>query len=511
MTRLSIWGAPGSGKTHTLINEVVLHLNQKFLMTTFRRDTADEIRFKLEDLTGSNISKDVVNTIHGVCYNLVGGKRWADVMTPAHIKQFNKDTGNSFNVSIDDLHPHGHNFVLGDCYGWLENTGTAQSNITKFPGWSSLNLSPDGAREKLRTYQEWKADHGIADFTDMLIEVDRCELVPDVDYLYVDEFQDLTKLQWRIISRWADQIENVIIAGDPLQSIYGFWGGSPDYFTSFGGEVRILPISRRLPTTIWEYASKLAKINGMQTPEIRPGGHSGSIRWITHKQYMRCPEILEGHPNVEVFHLVRSNYQASAIASMLARYGILWKGLNGWTQDEFDTFNAILEARTGKTQSRYSIKTLVNNYPAKYFNLPGSKEKMLEAIDQLETTQLPGIEGNIVKPELYDILQQSDPVTYMINHSETKRDKIINALAKYNKPLSFADVYTKLTTIHGSKGLEADRVFLHTGITPTIKKGMRIDRAAEARVYYVGITRTRQELYIVKDAGYNYKLPAVVA
>lgn len=511
MTRLSIWGVPGSGKTHTLVNEVLLHLNQKFLMTTFRRDTADEIRLKLEDLTGSKISKSVVNTIHGVCYNLLGGKQWADVMTPAHIKQFNKDTGNAFDVSWDDSHPQGHGFVLGDCYSWLENTGTSQSNITKFPGWRSLNHSPDGVREKLCIYQEWKADHGIADFTDLLIETNRRGLVPDVDYFYVDEFQDLTKLQWRIISRWSNQIKNVIIAGDPLQSIYGFWGGSPDYFNSFSGEVRILPTSRRLPTIIWDYASKLAKINGMQTPEIQPGKHTGFIRRISHNQYIQCPELLEGQPNFTVYHLIRSNYQAPAIAGMLARYGILWKGLNGWTQDEFDVFNAILEVRTSKPQSKYSIKALVNNYSANYFNLSGNTKKMLETIDQMETSQLPGIEGNVVKPELYEILQHPDPVMYMKNHSGTKRDKIINALARYNKPLSFSDVHTKVTTIHGSKGLEADRVFLHTGITPTIKKGMRTDRAAEARVFYVGITRAVQELYIVKDTGYNYKLPVVGA
>jgi superfamily I DNA/RNA helicase len=72
---------------------------------------------------------------------------------------------------------------------------------------------------------------------------------------------------------------------------------------------------------------------------------------------------------------------------------------------------------------------------------------------------------------------------------------------------------TKLLTIHGSKGLEADTVFLHTAIPGAVKKAMLTPKGTEneAYVWYVGITRAIKNLIFVTYTGQNFPIPGVCA
>jgi len=64
------------------------------------------------------------------------------------------------------------------------------------------------------------------------------------------------------------------------------------------------------------------------------------------------------------------------------------------------------------------------------------------------------------------------------------------------------------STIHGSKGGEADNVVLFTDLSAAADNAMRINPDDMHRVFYVGVTRTRQNLYIVEpeDATRSYDL-----
>lgn len=64
-------------------------------------------------------------------------------------------------------------------------------------------------------------------------------------------------------------------------------------------------------------------------------------------------------------------------------------------------------------------------------------------------------------------------------------------------------------TIHASKGTEADRVILYDGITPAVRRSMYDSiesRANEHRVWFVGLTRSSSELYLVSDV-FDYTDP----
>ncbi|KXS46723.1 MAG: universal stress protein A (UpsA) domain protein [Methanohalophilus sp. T328-1] len=510
MGHLAIWGAPGTGKTYTLTGHYLQKPEARKLVVSFRNETADNIRATLTDLTGIEVQKDTVNTIHGACYRLLGSKGYADVMQPADYTKFQQETGYALTPPVRDGLTPSKSKGLVDCYGWLHNTKRPVKDMVKFPGWDKIKLSRKRSEEALKAYDQWKREHGKLDFTDMLTEVLKQRLIPDCDILMVDEFQDLTALQYDIFKMWAGKIKNVVIAGDPLQSIYSFWGGSPDYFQHFQAEHVILERSHRLPRQIWEYAVKVAGRDKMEAPKIEAGEHKGTITHQNHTKYLKDTGTWQGTTDNTVFHLVRSNYQAPAIAHEMARNGILWDGISGWTEQETAVLNVLIRAKQSDNRliiSKYEMLALLEQFPLNVFAHGGTKKSIRADIKKEQREDYGPLFGG---ESLYKILESPDPVSHMSHKGELKRAKFQNALKRYSKPVKWQDVQaTTLTTIHGSKGLEADKVFLHTGITKNIKKGMRRDRAEEARVFYVGITRAKKDLVIVKDKGDNFPLPGV--
>jgi len=66
----------------------------------------------------------------------------------------------------------------------------------------------------------------------------------------------------------------------------------------------------------------------------------------------------------------------------------------------------------------------------------------------------------------------------------------------------------QLSTIHGSKGMEAEHVVLYTGITQRVQDGMAYDADAEHKVFYVGATRAKHRLDVVAgELNYEIQIP----
>jgi superfamily I DNA/RNA helicase len=66
-----------------------------------------------------------------------------------------------------------------------------------------------------------------------------------------------------------------------------------------------------------------------------------------------------------------------------------------------------------------------------------------------------------------------------------------------------AEPRVTVSTIHGSKGGEADNVVLLTDLSPAAEAAASIDADDLHRVFYVGVTRTRENLYLVEPEDLN--------
>src|SRR5208283_3696895 len=330
----------------------------------------------------------------------------------------------------------------------------------------------------------------------MLTECYNRGLKPDTKALFIDEFQDLTRQQYNIVNTWAESMDDVIIAGDPLQSIYPFWGGSPDYLYEWDAEQLILPISYRLPSDIWAAAGDTLRYNGRQeTPEIETKKEAGSVRTIDYRDMEYYLSKHYEHLKGTTFHLVRANYQVLPIAHVLAWMGISFhNNLCGWTDNNVNLLNVLVKIQKWITPTIAELNALVDNYPVECFKGESNKTELKTFI--IKAGSMEGFKK--INNGLIDIIRNGDPIAGLQSGGDLTKKKIRVMLQK-NKILDPKDITTYIKTIHGAKGLEAETVFLHTGITKRINQSiLDYERLKdEARVWYVGFSRTSQNMYIV--------------
>jgi superfamily I DNA/RNA helicase len=157
------------------------------------------------------------------------------------------------------------------------------------------------------------------------------------------------------------------------------------------------------------------------------------------------------------------------------------------------------------------MKAIINLFPLKMLGTKCGKADFISGLEKAYTPQLQTGTG-ILNAKILDILSSGDPTKGMVRDGVLFRAKI-NGVKNRKELISLKEVKNRVVlTIHGAKGLEAEAVFLHTAITPRIQKALLIpgkESQAEARVWYVGVTRPKKVLYLVTDAGKNYTLPGV--
>ncbi|MBN1134286.1 MAG: ATP-dependent helicase [Methanosarcinaceae archaeon] len=505
-----IYAPPGCGKTYSLMANYGTMLNNgvhddEITCTTFRKSAAEDLINKVLNFTDSsrNTMKRHINTIHGICYRLLD---YPEVITKKDIIEFAREYGYIKNmkngISTIDDEESVYSGKLLDLYTWLRNTQTDPAKWYRYPGAENVPLSHDRIPKFIDDYNEYKEKNNKIDYSDMVEQVLKHKIRLDTPFLMVDEFQDLTKQQYDLFKMWAKSCEGVTIAGDPHQSIYGFWGGSPDYFNEWDATEITLHKSYRLVTPIWRFALEVLRRERQYPPQVTTTETDETpikvIPWDNETPSTAGTE----------FHLIRCNYQAYPIAERLAKSGRLFGGLMGWDENDVSLFNVILKFRTGAPLSGNDICVLLDNYPSKYFIYNGKKSDFEEYLksDYRPTLQ---VGSGVMSDKLCDILLSKNPIAHATKQNELRQAMFNRTLETRKTPITHGEQNRiRILTIHGSKGLEADTVFLHTGITQRVKKCMVIPgngSQAEARVWYVGITRAKKALYLVQDAGINYE------
>lgn len=515
MDSIKINAPPGCGKTYTMMQKYTILVNtgeygaEEITCTTFRKTSALDLIQKVQESTGEESVKDHVGTMHSICRRLTGS---GAVIEAKHIRAFAKEykyepyMRNAVTTAATD-DESAYSGKMLDVYTWLRNTQTPIEKFYRYPGIDNMTMPVEKVPDFIKDYEQYKYKNGLVDFSDMLENVLINKIPLDTPVLMVDEFQDLTKQQFDIFNMWAKECESVTIAGDPLQSIYGFWGGSPDYFRQWQGRELIRGESHRLLNPVWNLAKSVLKMERQFPPEV-----TAKEADYNPVSVIDWDQALPVHPGTEL-HLVRCNYQAGAIAMQIAQQGRVFGGVDGWNDAEISIFNAIHRARTGAQLMPADMLALVDNYPLKLFKYDKGKSAF---VDFLNGYYIPTDADNspYLKPELCNILKSGNPAAYMSNCGNLKFAKITNMLHR-DTPISAYELrQCQILTIHGAKGLEADTVYLHTGIAPRINMSLVLpgeDSRAEARVWYVGVTRAKHWLYLIKDKGYNYPLQGVDA
>ena len=104
----------------------------------------------------------------------------------------------------------------------------------------------------------YKTSFKLRDFTDMIEQFNVSELCPKYDIVFIDESQDLSPIQWKMVDIIRKNSKYVILAGDDDQAIYGWAGADVKTFQNISAKKDIiLPQSFRVPGRVQQIANKI--------------------------------------------------------------------------------------------------------------------------------------------------------------------------------------------------------------------------------------------------------------
>tara|TARA_R110000772_G_scaffold94881_2_gene193106 strand:- start:716 stop:2233 length:1518 start_codon:yes stop_codon:yes gene_type:complete len=502
MNREIIFGPPGTGKTHTLLDEVKTALDEgvkpnKIGYMSFSRKANQEAVSRASSIEGYSLSEDDLpyfRTLHSLAVRMLGIDTNTQLMKAVDYQEFGEWIGLLNFDGSTTLDSTGmlinKNFYLRFIdlarYSGLSLEDAYRESPKQDLNWDKLVRIAEGL-------PKWKKNNLKYDFTDVIEEVIRKELAPDLDLLIVDEAQDLNNLQWRMIHLMEKSSKKILIAGDDDQAIYGFQGADVEHFLSLrkNSKVRTLKKSYRVPREVHEVANRVVKrLAHRQDKEWEPRDYPGTFN-ICHD--MGSIDYSKG----EFLILAQCNYMLDDIKELLEHQGYYYesKGNQLASQDLIASIDDWEKLRAGGKLDEESIKRIYSNFSVKKKQLKRGYKKgktlfsdKLYSIDDLKK------EHGLIEERSWDVA---------FTERDSRTIQYIKTMKANGEDLS-GKPRISLSTIHGAKGGQGDNVVLLTDISYSAEQDYIWNPDPTHRLFYTGITRTRKNLFLVEPTQQRY-------
>ena len=353
-------------------------------------------------------------------------------------------------------------------------------------------------------YESLKKQELAIDFEDVLLltsamlEQERTvrERVQDqYRYFTVDEYQDISPIQQRLINAWLGTRKDICVVGDPAQTIYSFAGATPVFLNTFTqrfpeAEVIRLSTGYRSTPEITFAANALLRNSSMgqeltasNDHGVHPSvdGYKDESAEIAGILTQITTLLSEGTAPQEIAILARTNSQLKGVERAMNSKGVPYQVRSTERfferQDVRDFLKQVRQASVLPTEGATwidELRTIAQPY------LTGESIDGIAALLHLGR-ELDGDDGFTPKTlrgflrEVEDRVQQNNPPTMPV---------------------------VTLATLHAAKGLEWERVFLmgaSEGILPLETGSAGTSDAVvaeERRLFYVGMTRAKVDLHI---------------
>jgi len=569
ITRL--FGGPGSGKTTALLDRVDEILDQDdvdvrdILVVSYTRAAASEVRERLAerlDVSPRSLQGSVA-TMHAKAYELLNLSS-GDVVGEDDKQEFCEEYGIEYE---DEYGGAGRRTARSTTIGnkviatsqWLQRTDrdvadwydvpfqwddeevrlppdidpNAQEGNKYTPTWPSDDDRVD-IPEAIRGWRSYKGEHGLVGFADMLERVAQRSLQPSVDYLIIDEFQDITSLQYRVYEEWKPHVEKVLIAGDDDQVVYAWQGADPNLLLDAErDDDQVLPNSYRLPSRILNVVNKeIRHIEKRQEKDLNPRKEGGTVEAV------RNPSMLDLVRNVrytvqqddgDLMLLFRARYQMFQFIDEFIGEGIPFSVMTDqrmWTDRLTQYVRAVEAMEDGDPVTGLQARRLADMLQDSAFG-SNDRDDLFDLIDDYEEDA-----------ETDDLAEIEIPADEVTDHAPFMPDgpsagdmvRKITSFQRKTVKAYFAGEYggmdpnrVRIGTIHSAKGREADHVFVGTDLTEKVveqmaatvdQQGIEIDGVDEftkttspvpiltdneRRVFYVGMSRARERLVLLEN------------
>jgi DNA helicase-2/ATP-dependent DNA helicase PcrA len=518
MTTKKFWGTAGTGKTTQLLREIDHFVNdghalETMAFCTYSRPMANDFntklykKFNLGFYNPLKPDKQVYyfSTIHGVCnrvLNLIYGR---DITAKPEAK---RKFCEKMHVDFTGDRTAG---TVGDTFfetkTWLINTFRRDDECVLFGNDFQEPLSRSAYLWLKGEWDVFKDKHTLRDFDDMLLEVYEKQLKPPTNILLVDEFQDLSPLQYGIFKIWKKNADHCIIVGDSNQTIFSHHGADPTFFSNEQADViSTLPLTYRLGKYGWEFARELLKIHGLPVPKVESAGENidKPVRFITHSTF---PSFIQ--TNRKTFIIANTNKMAYSLAKILEETGIPHLGVGGWRENMIALYNTQLMfmRRHGSVTAEEFIR-YANSLRKEHLRIKRKDFTRFDLPPEITFSSL----NNYLSPMSIATIANA-PFDFSIfkkgvlgeekvkgtQEIASRGFKLKQALTRPNAhPLNpYIGVY--IGTIHSVKGRESDDVFLYDGISKLAERSTNTRKGMDAvsRMFFVGATRHKQRLFIL--------------
>lgn len=259
---LLVLAGPGAGKTYCLTERIRFLIERhgfdpaRICAFTFTNKAAGEIAHRLEARLGAAAGRITSGTLHAFCAALLRTHGSAVGL------------GSGFGIA-DEEYQLGVLRRLQGHRNWHRKVLT-QFSAHRFCG---VALEPDD-QKLFERYERFLAKRNLVDYdllilraADLLERTEETALIRGRwDVILVDEFQDLNRVQYRIVRALAHEHRHVFAVGDHEQSIYS-WAGADrivfeNFVKDFGSDARLqLEDNRRCPQNVFAHARTLVENN----------------------------------------------------------------------------------------------------------------------------------------------------------------------------------------------------------------------------------------------------------
>jgi DNA helicase-2/ATP-dependent DNA helicase PcrA len=499
---LCILAGAGSGKTRVLTRRIAWRVAEghavaaHVLALTFTRRAADELSSRL---AGLGVRDQVAaGTFHALAYAQLR-RRWAESgeRPPALL---DRKTRILFRLlparrSPSDPGPT----ELAAEIEW------AQARMISPAGYAEAVAAagrkppmPAGAVASIyERYQQEKRRQNLVDFDDLLLA---CAQALETDaafaatqrwryrHLFVDEFQDVNPLQFRLLEAWRDGRDDLCVVGDPRQAIYSWNGADPRYLTGFaerfaGSTVVHLDENHRSTPQVVAVAN--AVLEGIGGRPLRAPGADGPLPTVT--------------------SYASDEDEARNVVRALRRRG----GAGRWsdlavlarTHAQLVVFEDLLKAAAIPYRLRGASAFL--DQPAVKETLAGLRRRagapLASVLPDLDMLAREADDAGERGADL-DVLARQAREFLVLDRTGSVGGFVawLTARMAREEPATKGQA-VDLATIHAAKGLEWPVVFLvgfEQGLLPIGHATTPEARAEERRLLYVAVTRAERELHI---------------
>ncbi|MFL9876450.1 ATP-dependent helicase [Paraburkholderia megapolitana] len=525
---------PGAGKTRTIASKAAHCLAdpaRRVGAVTFSRDAAVELRDRILALAGKNCKPRLkAGTFHSLAFAQIsaGGKR-RDVASD----------GDRSGIVARVLGESGVSWTLEEAVQVIERIKTDFGRVQE---------GTDDAR-LYHAYQEALARNGKIDFQDMLrlavAGMDSGDIEPyALTDLLVDEFQDTDPLQYRWIEHHARAGATVTVVGDDDQSIYGFraalgYRGMETFASMLDARRVVLGSNYRCHGEILAAADAVIRNNAERIPKVLhaekgPGGTVAVLRFEDeYDEAVAAIEMLQSRLAADTSGavLARTNRILDPLEAVCRSHGVSYYRASGYSvlsRPEgalmCNLFEIIQQSKTNGLDAVLAFAGMGTSdlsalHDAMGPSLIQRQKKDIVALglsDETATAYRAFIKRlaewqGLCTRQLYSLVLEGVR-EWMLGFA--KKDAAIRAivatydvLSRLNGPFNERIAFMKrennqprpgamvLTTMHSSKGLEWDHVWMiraEESVVPDEKS----PESEERRLFYVAMSRARQTLTI---------------